>query len=31
MAKKILIADDSAFMRLTLRDILAKGGRCERQ
>ena len=26
MAKKILIADDSAFMRLTLRDILAKGG-----
>ena len=26
MAKKILIADDSAFMRLTLRDILTKGG-----
>ena len=26
MAQKILIADDSAFMRLTLRDILTKGG-----
>ncbi len=26
MAKKILIADDSAFMRLALRDILTKGG-----
>lgn len=26
MAKKILIADDAAFMRLTLRDILTKGG-----
>ena len=26
MAKNILIADDSAFMRLTLRDILTKGG-----
>ena len=26
MAKKILIADDSAFMRLTLRDILTKAG-----
>jgi len=26
MAKKILIADDAAFMRMTLRDILTKGG-----
>jgi len=26
MAKKILIADDAAFMRMTLRDILTKAG-----
>jgi len=26
MAKKILIVDDAAFMRMTLRDILTKGG-----
>lgn len=26
MTKKILIVDDSAFMRMTLRDILVKGG-----
>jgi len=26
MAKKILIADDAAFMRMTIRDILTKAG-----
>ena len=26
MAKRILIADDAAFMRMMLKDILTKGG-----